>query len=191
MRAVFCFPLFFAVGLWADEAQDRAAIHNVIVAINNPAKRAGLFTRDADCGVDFDRLLDLHKRVWPLGEGIGIDETWTELTAPRVVSGVIRFITPDVAIVDGASTIVGAVTLAGRVPLLFVMKREGTEWRISVVRVVAPTSSPAPPSHRPTARWDDSDPRVLQWSDSYNPPSHGPDSGSPRKCKSCYGKSPS
>jgi hypothetical protein len=35
---------------------------------------------------------------------------------------------------DGASTIRGAVTLARSVPLLFVMKREGAEWRISAVR---------------------------------------------------------
>jgi len=88
--------------------------------------------------VDFDRLIDLHRRAsLPGGVIIGTDEPWTALTLPRVVSGAIRFITPAVAIVDGASIIRGAVMLAPRVPLLFVMKKEDTEWRISAIRVLA------------------------------------------------------
>jgi hypothetical protein len=67
-----------------------------------------------------------------------MNEPWTELTVPRVVSGRIRFITADVAIVDGASTIRGAVTLTPSVPLLFVMKKSGVEWRITTVRVLTP-----------------------------------------------------
>jgi hypothetical protein len=54
-----------------------------------------------------------------------------------VVSERIRFVTQDVATVDGASTIDGAITLARRVPLLFVLKKVGAEWRISAVRVLA------------------------------------------------------
>ena len=72
-----------------------------------------------------------------VGIVIEMNEPWTELTIPRVVSGSIRFITPSVAIVDGASTIRGAVTLAPSVPLLFVMKKDGAGWRISAVRVLA------------------------------------------------------
>ncbi|MGD0669425.1 MAG: hypothetical protein ABSB23_17845 [Bryobacteraceae bacterium] len=139
MKLILCLPLFCAVGLWADEAQDRAAIDQAIAALNDPARRAGLFTKDADSRVDFDRLVDLHRRnsLSPCAV-VGMDETWTELTVPRVVSGGIRFIAPDVAIVHGASIIRGAVTLARRVPLLFVMKKEGAEWRISAVRDSAP-----------------------------------------------------
>jgi hypothetical protein len=69
-----------------------------------------------------------------------MNETWTEMTVPRVVSGSIRFITPHVAIVDGASTVEGAVILAQSVPLLFVMKKEKAEWRISAVRVLTARS---------------------------------------------------
>jgi hypothetical protein len=60
----------------------------------------------------------------PLGVLIGMNEPWTGLTVPRVVSGGIRFITPSVAIVDGASIIRGAVMLAPRVPLLFVLQKD-------------------------------------------------------------------
>jgi len=140
VKLILCFPLFCAVGLWADEAQSRAAINKVIAALNDPVQRAGLFTKDADSSVDLDRLVDLHiKNCLSFGVGVGIDETWTELTVPRIVSGNIRFITPDVAIVDGASTIRGALTLTRSVPLLFVMKKEGAEWRISALRAYTPT----------------------------------------------------
>lgn len=136
MKALLSFPLFFAAGLWADEAQDRTAIDKAIAALNDPVQRAALFTKDADSGVNFDRLIDLHTANTSRMV-IGMNEPWTQMTAPRVVSGSIRFITPDVATVDGASTIEGAVTLARSVPLLFVMKKEGAGWRISMVRVLA------------------------------------------------------
>jgi len=139
-----CFSLFCAVGLWADETQDRAAIDRVIAALNDPVQRAGLLTSDVDSGVDFDRLIDLHRKdTLSVGVVIGINETWTELTVPRAVSGRIRFITPSVAMVDGASTIRGAVTLAPRVPLLFVMKKAETGWRISAVRGLTTAHSSA------------------------------------------------
>lgn len=137
VRLILCFSLFCAVGLWADEAQERAAIDKVIAALNDPVRRAGLLAGDVDSGVDFDRLVDLHRKNSPSpGVVIGMNEPWVELTAPRVVSGRIRFITADIAIVDGASTIREAVTLAPRVPLLFLMKKAGAEWRIVTVRVL-------------------------------------------------------
>ena len=107
----------------------------MIAALNNPIERANLFMKDADSAVNFDRLIDLHRLAAPSpGVGIGMNETWTQLTAPRVVNEKIRFVTQDVATVDGASTIDGAITLARHVPLLFVMRKEGSEWRISAVR---------------------------------------------------------
>lgn len=135
--------LFFVVGLWADEAQDRVAIEKVIAAVNDPILRPGLFTQGADSGVDFTRLLDLHaRRASCPGDVIGINETWTAMTVPQVVSGKVRFITPDVAIVDGASSVQGAVSLIDSVPLLFVMKRVGAGWLIDAVRVSGEVARP-------------------------------------------------
>lgn len=129
----------FAAVSWADEVSDRAAIALVIDALNDPAQRAGLFTQDADCPVDFDRLVDLHRNHCPSPAVlIRRDEKWSELTVPRVVSHAVRFVTPDVALVDGASIIRGAVSLKRCVPLLFVMRKERAEWRIRAVRVVEP-----------------------------------------------------
>jgi hypothetical protein len=77
MKAMLSFPLLFVVGLWADETQDRAAIDKVIAALNDTVERAGLFTKDADSGVDFDRLVDVHrKKPSPPGVVIGINEPW-------------------------------------------------------------------------------------------------------------------
>jgi hypothetical protein len=141
MKVILCFPLFFAFGLLADEAQDRAVIQKVIAALNDPAHRSEMFTKDADSDVDFDRLVDLHSaHLCPdpiLGGAIvGLNEPWTQMTTPHVVTSRIRFITGDVAIVDGSSTIEGAVTLSRSVPLLFVLKKEGPVWRISAVSAV-------------------------------------------------------
>jgi hypothetical protein len=61
VRLILCFSLF-CVELWADEAQERAAIDKVIAALNDPVQRAGLLARDVDSGVDFDRLVDLHRK---------------------------------------------------------------------------------------------------------------------------------
>ena len=143
MKVLFLLPLLFAFGLRADEAQDRTAINKVIAALNDPAQRAGLFTKDVDSTVHFERLVDLHRAPTSLPGGIiGTHEPWTGLTMPRVVSGNIRFVTADVALVDGASTVEGAVTIARRVPLLFVMRREAAQWKISAVRVLAPEATP-------------------------------------------------
>lgn len=149
MRVILCAAVIFATIGRADEAKDRMAINRIIEAINDPVQRPTLFTKDADSMVNFDRLIDLHlmsSRSVGVG-GVGIDETWRVLTAPRVVTGTIRFITPEVAIVNSASQIRGAVTLAETVPILLVLKKEQAVWRIcavrTVVRAVAQPSIPA------------------------------------------------
>jgi hypothetical protein len=138
MKAILALPLFLAAGLMADEAVDRAAIDRAVSALNDPVQRPGVLARDVETEVDFDWLIGLHEVCcrYP-GVTIGMNEPWRELTVPRIVSGRIRFVTPNVAIVDGASTIRGAVTLAESVPLLFVLRREGAEWRVALVRRLA------------------------------------------------------
>ena len=117
---ILCAAVIFGAIARADEANDRIAVNEIIEAINDPDQRPTLFTKDADSTVNFDRLIDLHLRstrnvgVGGVG-GVGIDETRRVLMVPRVASGTIRFITPEVAIVD-ASVICGAVTLVETVP---------------------------------------------------------------------------
>jgi hypothetical protein len=75
MKVILFLPLFFAVALAADQAEDRAAIEKVIAALNDSAERANLFMKDVDSGVNFDRLIDLHLLPAP-PLGIGMTETW-------------------------------------------------------------------------------------------------------------------
>jgi hypothetical protein len=137
MRVILCAVVILAAIGRADEAKDRIAVNEIIEAINDPVQRPTLFTKEADSTVNFDTLIDLHLRSRNVGVGgVGIDETWRVLTVPRVASGTLRFITPEVAIVDGVSVIRGAVTLVETVPLLFILKKEQTVWRICAVREI-------------------------------------------------------
>jgi hypothetical protein len=135
MRALFCIPLLFAAHAWADQAADRAAIERVIGALNSAQSRPGekpdssLFTADADN--QLDRLADLNRRLFQASK-----EPWSEATTPRMAIQSIRFVTPDVALVDAANTQYGSVIPARRIPLLLVMKKEGADWRIASLRVL-------------------------------------------------------
>jgi hypothetical protein len=68
---------------------------------------------------------------------------WSETMMPRMVVQSIRFVTPDVALVDAAETQFGS-TLNRRIPLLLVMKKEGTKWRIASLRLLNLNDSPRP-----------------------------------------------
>ena len=143
MKPILLLTLLTACAAQSNRAQDRDAIDKLILALNEPAHRAELFTKDADSAVNFDRLIDLHKRrAGSLSLTIGMDEPWVIMTLPRVVSGPIHFVKRNVATVDGASTVDGAVTLARRVPLVFVVKKQKGLWRIAAVRVG--TEAPLP-----------------------------------------------
>jgi hypothetical protein len=96
-----------------------------------------LFAADADS--EFDRLALLDRQLLGLS-----NEPWSEVTAPGVTIRSIRFVTPDVALIDAANTQYGSVILQTRIPVLLVMRREGIDWRIVSLRVlVDPKEIPA------------------------------------------------
>ena len=140
MKAFPCIPLLFATLACADTTADRAAIERVVGAVivdpNDSGAKPGsrLFTADADS--ELDRLLDLDRRLLELSR-----EPWSEVTSPRLVIQAIRFVTPDVALVNAANTHYGSMILARRIPVLFVMKKEGTAWRIASLRVLVDVRS--------------------------------------------------
>ncbi|MGA3096435.1 MAG: hypothetical protein ABSF25_08285 [Bryobacteraceae bacterium] len=136
MKALLCIPLLLAAHAWAADADaDRAAIERVVGALNSAQSRPGarpdssLFTADADN--QLDRLENLNRRLSQASK-----EPWSETTTPKMVIQSIRFITPEVALVDAANTQYGAVIPARRIPVLLVMKKEGAEWRIASLRVM-------------------------------------------------------
>jgi hypothetical protein len=143
MTAFLCIGLLLLGAAPPEDPVERRAIDNTIISLNDPQQRAATFSRDAEPGVDPDRLVDLHNQ--PAGPAdsrprravIGIDETWVELTKPRIVPGRILWRTADAAVVDGASTVDGAMWLRRRVPLRFVLRKEDGVWRIVSMQAVA------------------------------------------------------
>jgi len=60
-----------------------------------------------------------------------------EMLNPHISSGTIRFVSADVATVDGKWTYTDGGSIR-TIPLLFVMRREGDEWKIASARLLAP-----------------------------------------------------
>jgi hypothetical protein len=154
MRPILCLSILLASGAWADQLDDRAAIERVISTLNTSAVNRGAFT------VDF-RATELTQlwSAFPLltigpGSVIISHEPWGEaqwvpaaVLPPqahfRLVIRSVRFITPDVALVDAvtgppmASPAPDNSVPPQRVPVLLVMQREGTDWRIASIRKTA------------------------------------------------------
>jgi hypothetical protein len=128
MKSLVFASLVLAALAWADQPDDRAQIRAVAARLN-AGYPSDLFTDDADS--QLSRLSDLDGLLRRSGK------PWSEVTAPRVVTQRIRFITKDVALVDAAVVQYGSTLPVHRVPLLLVMRREARGWRIASLRVLA------------------------------------------------------
>ena len=116
MRAICCIFPILAACAWAGAASDHEAIRKAIAIFNNPRERASVLARDAD-------IAGL--------EGFAGQEVSQVFFEAKVI----RFVTPDVAFVDAVASQFGSVILKRSRPAVFVLKREGGVWRISVMRI--------------------------------------------------------
>ncbi len=57
---------------------------------------------------------------------------------PRTTNRSITFVTPDVALAEGAFAYLDGAPTGQSTPLLFVMKWEGGDWKVASLRVLAP-----------------------------------------------------
>jgi hypothetical protein len=119
MRALCYVPFLLAACAWADEAADRAAIEKAVIAFNHPHERATVLAKDAN--------LSSPTRY-----------AWQEVSQVFFESQGVRFVTPDVAVVDAAGSQYGSVIVKQSIPALFVMRREGGDWKVVILRMVAP-----------------------------------------------------
>ena len=139
MKWVIFVLLIFSAIARADERTDRIAIERIVDALNDYEPGAGqqrvstLFTADAEN--QLSRLSELDQKLIPAGT------PWSEVTKPRIALHSIRFITSDVALVDAANTQYGSTILVRQVPVLLIMKRETSGWRIASVRVMVDLGS--------------------------------------------------
>jgi hypothetical protein len=125
--------------LSADDLSDRKAIDTIIGSLfspqvrSDPQRMADLTTPDVDGDLDL----------------IPVRTVWCETNCESFRTRSVKFVTADVAVVDGETTI-GAVLLSGPVSLtntvslakwLMILKREATVgWRISSIRYLGPPS---------------------------------------------------
>lgn len=137
---MLCACLGLAFLARADPHADRTAIRklidrlNAVQASNDTKAAAGLFTADAQ--EQLGGLDDLDDGVF------SSSRPWSELTAPFIVIRYIRFVTSDVAIVDGVSTQFGSTLGVRRVAVMILVKKEPGGWRIAWFRVLEHWRSP-------------------------------------------------
>jgi hypothetical protein len=141
MKSIIALVLF-AGGIWAaDDAADRTAIENTIRVFSIAPLRAGLYTTD----FDQEELARFGKSPAPADGGIpiaieGVPGTVVISKEPMgeaiwlpagmhgaVIVKRIRFVTPEVAVVDAME----------KGPVLIVMKKVGTDWKIASLRRLA------------------------------------------------------
>src|SRR5580658_512851 len=125
MKAIPGILLLCASLAFADVPADRTAIEKVISSLSTANQVSVLFTADADS--QLDRLKQ------------PADGPWSEVFhptngRPSIAVQSIRFLTPEVALVDAESTQVRS-TAIWRVPVWLVMKKEGSDWKIASLRL--------------------------------------------------------
>jgi hypothetical protein len=135
MRKLLWLPLLLGVSLWGEETADRAQIASVIDALNQtPLNRAPelarLFTADFDGSSALAEVLHSAATITISHEPWG-EATWGFTgPRPRISSAAVRFVTPEVALVDGT-----AARPDDSMPLLFILKKEGGSWKIASIRL--------------------------------------------------------
>lgn len=156
-RLLFCLPLLLTSYALADEPGDRAAIVQTVTALNEFPHPSTLFTDDASS--DLDRLPNVRPLAFrvmsrpaqpalhpphvtishePWGEAsIGIPLPQMEILNPRITVNSIRFLTPEIALVDGNWTYHKDIADTQTIPLLFIMKKETDSWKIASLRLLA------------------------------------------------------
>ena len=138
MKAILRFSLLAASAcLWADEAADRIAIEKVVTALSEA--RRGTDTKALSALFVSEAARSELEYLSAMDRGLldAANRPWSEVTVPRIVTKSIHFVTRDVAVVDASNTQYGSVILVRSVPVLFVMKRPGEDWRIDSLRVLA------------------------------------------------------
>ncbi len=123
MKLLLCFWILATSCAWADEATDREAIEQQVSAFNNHSKPpSDLFTADMP---DSERTALLT-------------EPMSEVSSVKIVIRSVRFITPEVAMVDCTNTQYGSAIVVQTIPVLLVVKKDGSQWKIAYLRVFGP-----------------------------------------------------
>jgi hypothetical protein len=131
MKPLLALLLLLPAGLSADDSAERNRIQAVFDDANTregfePAALSKHFARDID-----PREVEHFLRMQRL---VADRRPWSETTIPRLAIGRVRFVTPEVALVDATVAQFGPVAWR-RDPLLFVMTKQAAQWQIFSIRM--------------------------------------------------------
>jgi hypothetical protein len=137
VKIVLGLAIVLASAVWADEAADRAAIEATVSALNTSPAPSNIFTADFPNAAALQGIRQQGVAIQtpggtlvisrePMGEATWYPAPGTAI-APRFVTRSVTFVAADTAVV---------VAAYGPQPVLFVVKREGTDWRIASFRVL-------------------------------------------------------
>jgi len=145
MKSIVLACVLCAGGIWgADEVAEREAIQKTVAQLGVFPARADLFTADFDGRAELASLRGVTcppEVTGPLCLAMVLPDTtyqvvistkpWGEAEIVRtrnvIVAKNIRFLAPEIAMVDAV----------GKNPLLIVLKKEGTDWKIASLRILA------------------------------------------------------
>jgi hypothetical protein len=122
--AIICAALAYA-----QAARDRIAIEDLIHSLNTAQPVSALFTAGAES--DLDRLQAIQREM-----KIAVNRT-SGVAPPAFVMAEVRFLGPDVAMVNAAEVQLGGES-PRKIPVLFVLRRDTAGWKIAALRLLDP-----------------------------------------------------
>jgi ketosteroid isomerase-like protein len=131
--AATAFTISTALAQEPDRPLEVARIRSVIGELNKARKNS-----DAKAFSQFfvqDRTLRIGNEIIAAGrdeieKALKNPSAWTEVTPPTIQNEVVRFVSPDVALVDAVQIRYGSVILKQSLPVTLLMKLDGDQWRI-------------------------------------------------------------
>jgi hypothetical protein len=113
----------------AEGPADRTAIETVINSLKTAKPVSTLFTADADSD-----LAQLNAADRAMADAAR--QPWSEKMTPRLLIDSVRFLTPDIALVQAAETQISSV-MTRRIPVQLVMKKEPGGWKIASLKMLS------------------------------------------------------
>jgi len=136
VKIVLCLTVLVASAVWADEAADRAAIEAKLAALNISPSQPNLFTGDFADTDKLQRFLGQAATLSISREPMG-EATIYLPPLKRFVTRSVTVISPDTSVVVAIHERQFKPADSTRVPVLFVLKPEGSDWHIASLRVLA------------------------------------------------------
>jgi uncharacterized protein (TIGR02246 family) len=127
-----------AIAQQPDRRLDADRIRAVIAQLNESRLHADakaftqLFTPDGELRSGSQILATGRKAI---EDSLPKRRIWSEVTVPLIGNESIRFLSPDVALVDASQSRYGSMIFKESVPVTLIMKLEGGQWRIFSLRI--------------------------------------------------------